>query len=88
MQGAPSPAALLESTDDAVAKEWGSGEGAEILMKPLQRSNPTSAPELLMSPVVKSERFLFPMQGGLPFIHLCFQGLGLLCLISAYCKRT
>lgn len=71
MQGAHSPA-LLVSTDNVVAKKWGSGEGAEILMKPLQRSNPTSAPELLMNPVAKSERFLFPTQGGLPFIHSCF----------------
>ena len=37
--GAHSLAALLESTSDVVAKEQGSGEGAEILMQLLQRSD-------------------------------------------------
>lgn len=69
-QGAHSPVALLESMDNVVAKEQGSGEGAEILMKPRQRSGPTAAPKLVMSPTADNERSLFPMPGGLPSIHL------------------
>lgn len=72
MQGAHSPAALLECMDDVVAKEWASG-GPETLMKPLQRSDPTVAPELLMGPAAERNFYFLCREGFPSFIHV-FRG--------------